>query len=288
MGRYNDELRQFIVNNFDKLARLEMQQRVARDNSDERPARRLSATSLQMAKRAAFVPRMSRKKRIAFPRVRQMAKRASDMLVGGVGDSKPASAFNPNSLAKGIATEKEHTVNPQIAKEIAKDHLSEDPKYYKKLSLIEGTGKDKPKYAIQSQTDPNKTYRLSVSAQGNVTCSCTGFRYKRSCHHVTKMREALSSGDLAKHNIQKVAAAFENALVKEAERDYKDEYAKFQSSRSSKVDRAHRNKIRRRLLSSGRVKKNDGKDIDHRDGNPRNNGDDNISVTSKSYNRGKH
>lgn len=284
MGRYSQELRQFI----DKLAQLEMQQRVGRDDLEDRPSRRSRAAMLQMAKRAAFVPRMSKRKRMAFPKVKQMAKRAADMISGGLADSKPASAFNPASLAKGISTEKEHTTNPQIAKEIAKDHLSEDPKYYKKLSLIEGKGKDKPKYAIQSQTDPSKTYRLSVSAQGNVTCSCTGFRYKRTCHHVTKMREALGSGDLAKHNIQKVAAAFENALIKEAERDYKDEYAKFQSSRESKVDRAHRNKVRRRLLASGRVEKHDGKDIDHKDGNPRNNGGDNISVTSKSYNRGKH
>jgi hypothetical protein len=81
---------------------------------------------------------------------------------------------------------------------------------------------------------------------------------------------------------------FFDELLKLAARDYKDEYRKFQSSRSSKVDRAHRNKIRRRLLASGRVCKNDGKDIDHKDGNPRNNGNGNISVTSKSYNRGKH
>jgi hypothetical protein len=81
---------------------------------------------------------------------------------------------------------------------------------------------------------------------------------------------------------------FFDELEKLAARDYKDEYRKFQASRASKVDRAHRNKIRRRLLASGRVSKNDGKDIDHKDGNPRNNGTSNISVTSKSYNRGKH
>ena len=85
-----------------------------------------------------------------------------------------------------------------------------------------------------------------------------------------------------------IERGFFDELLKLAARDYKDEYRKFQSSRASKVDRAHRNKIRRRLLASGRVRKNDGKDIDHKDGNPRNNGNGNISVTSKSYNRGKH
>ena len=52
-------------------------------------------------------------------------------------------------------------------------------------------------------------------------------------------------------------------------RDYKDEYKKFQSSTESKKDRAHRNKNRRKPLRTGRVKKGDGKDIDHVDGNPR-------------------
>ena len=43
-------------------------------------------------------------------------------------------------------------------------------------------------------------------------------------------------------------------------RDYKDEYAKFQSSSSQKKDRAHRNKMRRLLIRLKRVSKNDKKD----------------------------
>jgi hypothetical protein len=38
---------------------------------------------------------------------------------------------------KGIAVEMEHTTDREIAKEIALDHLFEDPKYYTKLSKIE-------------------------------------------------------------------------------------------------------------------------------------------------------
>lgn len=71
-------------------------------------------------------------------------------------------------------------------------------------------------------------------------------------------------------------------------RNYKEEYKRYQSSTSSKKDRASRNKIRRRLLASGRVKKGDGKDIDHKDGNPRNNSSNNIRVVSKKLNRGRY
>ena len=70
-------------------------------------------------------------------------------------------------------------------------------------------------------------------------------------------------------------------------RNYKDEYAKFQSSTKSKKDRASRNKVRRAALRSGRVKKGDGRDIDHLDGNPRNNSKKNLRVVSKSKNRAK-
>ena len=70
-------------------------------------------------------------------------------------------------------------------------------------------------------------------------------------------------------------------------RDYKDEYEKFQSSTKSKKDRAHRNKVRRKALRDGHVTKGDGNDIDHIDGNPRNNSKKNLRVVRKSTNRAK-
>jgi hypothetical protein len=70
-------------------------------------------------------------------------------------------------------------------------------------------------------------------------------------------------------------------------RDYRDEYEKFQSSTKAKKDRAARNKARRELEREGRVRKGDGRDIDHKDGNPRNNSRGNLQVTSRSYNRAK-
>lgn len=71
-------------------------------------------------------------------------------------------------------------------------------------------------------------------------------------------------------------------------RDYKAEYAKFHSSTASKKDRASRNKVRRAAERDGRVSKGDGKDIDHRNGNPRDNRKSNVRVVSKSTNRAKH
>lgn len=56
-----------------------------------------------------------------------------DLLPGGKGDNTPDSKFDKKQLAMGIKHEMEHTSDARKAKEIAKDHLSEDPHYYTKL-----------------------------------------------------------------------------------------------------------------------------------------------------------
>ncbi len=52
-------------------------------------------------------------------------------------DSRPDSDYDSEQLKKGIAVEKEHTDNVEIAKVIAKDHLDEFPDYYIELAKME-------------------------------------------------------------------------------------------------------------------------------------------------------
>ena len=68
-------------------------------------------------------------------------------------------------------------------------------------------------------------------------------------------------------------------------RDYKSEYANYHSSTKQKKNRAARNAARRSMEKSGRVKKGDGKDVTHRNGNPRDNSAKNLGVLSASKNR---
>lgn len=68
-------------------------------------------------------------------------------------------------------------------------------------------------------------------------------------------------------------------------RDYKKEYANYHSSPKQKKNRASRNAARAKMLKSGRVKKGDGKDVTHRNGNPRDNSSKNLGVLSASKNR---
>jgi hypothetical protein len=61
--------------------------------------------------------------------------------------------------------------------------------------------------------------------------------------------------------------------------------AKYNSKPEQKKRRAARNKARRMLERQGKVRKGDGKDIDHKDHNPHNNSSSNLQVQSKHVNR---
>lgn len=60
-----------------------------------------------------------------------------DEIDGGLADKKKPEDFDKEQLNAGIKIEMEHTNNKLLATEIAMDHLTEDPSYYKKLKTIE-------------------------------------------------------------------------------------------------------------------------------------------------------
>lgn len=60
---------------------------------------------------------------------------------------------------------------------------------------------------------------------------------------------------------------------------------KYNSKPSSKKDRASRNAARREAMKDGKVRKGDGKDIDHKNSNPRDNSKGNTQVMDRSKNR---
>jgi hypothetical protein len=60
-----------------------------------------------------------------------------ETLSGGTADFRSEADFDPTQLQKGIEHELEHTTEQSLAKEIAMDHLAEDPLYYEKLENIE-------------------------------------------------------------------------------------------------------------------------------------------------------
>jgi len=65
-----------------------------------------------------------------------MLQKACDKIPGGLADDMEPDDFDQEELNAGIKVEMEHTSDKNIAREIAMDHLTEDPNYYKKLKKI--------------------------------------------------------------------------------------------------------------------------------------------------------
>ena len=74
-------------------------------------------------------------------------------------------------------------------------------------------------------------------------------------------------------------------IMADKKRDYKKEYQNYQGKPDQIKKRASRNAARREMMAEGKVKKYDGKDIDHKNGNAHDNSKSNLRVQSKSQNR---
>ena len=68
-------------------------------------------------------------------------------------------------------------------------------------------------------------------------------------------------------------------------RDYRSEYDNYHARPEQKKNRASRNAARASMVKAGKAKKGDGKDVAHRNGNPRDNSPGNLVAQAKSKNR---
>jgi hypothetical protein len=79
-----------------------------------------------------------------------------DSMPGGKGDDAPDEEFAQDDLEHGVKEErKEHGLDAERAKEIVKDHLTEDDEYYAKAALDPGkTGRHEVNYPVGSTKEP--------------------------------------------------------------------------------------------------------------------------------------
>ena len=68
-------------------------------------------------------------------------------------------------------------------------------------------------------------------------------------------------------------------------RNYRKEYDNYHKSSTQKKRRASRNTARAKMVKAGKAKKGDGKDVDHKNGNPRDNSRKNLKMKTKAMNR---
>ena len=75
------------------------------------------------------------------------------------------------------------------------------------------------------------------------------------------------------------------AVTKKKKRNYRKEYDNYHKSKKQKDNRVARNRSRRQLEREKKVRKGDGMDVHHVDGNPKNGKRSNLRVVAKKKNR---
>jgi len=68
-------------------------------------------------------------------------------------------------------------------------------------------------------------------------------------------------------------------------RNYRGEYDNYHKKKEQKKRRASRNTARSVMKTAGKVKKGDGKDVAHKNGNPKDNKKKNLTIKTASANR---
>ena len=68
-------------------------------------------------------------------------------------------------------------------------------------------------------------------------------------------------------------------------RNYKKEYKNYQGKPAQIKKRASRNSARAKMVAGGVARKNDGKDVAHKNNNPMNNNRKNLKMSTKASNR---
>jgi nucleoid DNA-binding protein len=97
----------------------------------------------------------NRLRKAQFYSVEDLQKAQRDFLPGGRADNVPLTLFNAEDLEEGTKHEMEHTSSKTIAREIASDHLMEDPDYYRKLRTLE-----------KGRFEPGGKYHMRVTRGG--------------------------------------------------------------------------------------------------------------------------
>ncbi len=69
--------------------------------------------------------------------IRRIIQEYRDRIPGGKADKRKPGDFDQKQLEMGIRVEREHTKDDNLAREIAMDHLEEDPLYYSHLIKME-------------------------------------------------------------------------------------------------------------------------------------------------------
>lgn len=137
--RHNEETHEQKMRHAEELHALKMQQVPASGGSKQQqqippPMHPVQAQAMARTNLLSNYVQSQMPKQASF---RLLAKIAKELIEGGEADGEPDSKYPESEIARGIKVEHEHTDDPAKAKEIAKDHLEESPRYYQELAKME-------------------------------------------------------------------------------------------------------------------------------------------------------
>lgn len=101
---------------------------------------------------------------ISFIKGFEKKAKLEEKIRGGKADDKPASKYPDSQIQKGVKIEMEHTNDKGLAREISRDHLEENKKYYTHLEKMEkdmdkkGSDVKRKKKDVRVGSDPNTGY----------------------------------------------------------------------------------------------------------------------------------
>lgn len=114
-----------------------------------------------------------------------------DRLPGGRADNKRPQDFDTAALAKGETHEREHVKEGPLAKEIAMDHLAENPRYYDMLEKLEKNAADRLGALLRKQANETRFLHGGADAEGAMVKS----KLHRMCHMTQTLTDILSDDD---------------------------------------------------------------------------------------------
>lgn len=115
-----------------------------RKASSKRPSARKASKVASGAKRRSSPRRLA-----AEPAFGNLPRAKGDKLRGGFADAGMPIGVDSEQFRMGIEVEREHSDDPRVQREIAADHLTEDPTYYTKLATIEDEDRGKFERSLQ-------------------------------------------------------------------------------------------------------------------------------------------
>ena len=168
---------------------------------------------------------------------------------------------------------------------------------FKKKAVRDAKAKHDPKIAalkkriadIQSKLDAKKGAAASV-AKSSANLDSLKARHadarKRREEAERKVKASQERLAALRAKLKKEDVDLDNFELEE--RDYKKEYANFHGKPEQRAKRSKRVLARREMIKSGKAKKGDGKDVDHKDGNANNNSPSNLRMMSVAKNRSRN